>query len=154
MLGDRPIELTLKRAWASMQPEERGVVVLAMASLLFGLRTKATAAAAAAAAGAAAGAPAGAAAGGGKEGGGAGAPLTLFSSPSATTSSSLPSSLAPSSVELKGYQGTNDELLETLQRFGSHFPSLYSSLIHERDRYVIPPSPSSLLSPFCSRRAR
>ena len=143
VLGDRPIELTLRRAWASMQPEERGVVVLAMASLLLGLRTKATvAAAAAAAAGTAGTAAAAGGGGGGGGGGGLDAPLTLFSSPTSSGGvTDTPSSLPPSSIEVQGYQGTNDELLETLQRFGSHFPSLYSSLIHERDRYVLPPLP-------------
>lgn len=61
---------------------------------------------------------------------------TLFSSPASTSSTTGSAVLDEKLLEVQGYKGANDELLESLQRFGSHFPSLYDALIQERDRYL------------------
>ncbi|TFJ80427.1 hypothetical protein NSK_008168 [Nannochloropsis salina CCMP1776] len=157
VLGDRPIELTLRRAWAAMTREERGVLILAMAALLLGVRPK------------------GGREGGRERGGEGGAeevvsaawstfldpsfpgaslppmftrasPLTGSATPSVLTSSSpstppstapsLPPSSSVSGLEIRGFQGASAELLESLQRFSVYLPSLYTALIQERDRYL------------------
>jgi hypothetical protein len=41
ILGDRPIEITLKRAWLSLKPEERGALLLALVAVIFRLRPEA-----------------------------------------------------------------------------------------------------------------
>lgn len=136
VLGDRPIELTLKRAWAAMGPEERGAVLLAGAALVFGLRQRRE--------------EGGnhAAGGGGIEGllaslkaeaGSAAASARGDSSSEPQQPQPQPEELAPvpaSGLELGGYRGADDALLQSLERFGQAFPSLYEALIGERDRYL------------------
>ena len=127
VLGDRPIELTLKRAWAAMGPEERGAVLLAGAALVFG------------------GLPLQEQRREGDGGGGGGGMEGLLSSlkaegGNAADASSTPSSTppSPSAPELEGgYRGADDALLQSLERFGRAFPSLYEALIGERDRYLV-----------------
>lgn len=129
VLGDRPIELTLKRAWAAMGPEERGAVLLAGAALVFG------------------GLPLqeqrreGEAGGGGGGGGMEGLSSLKAEGGNTADASSIPSSTAPSStapeLEGGGYRGADDALLQSLERFGQAFPSLYEALIGERDRYLV-----------------
>lgn len=126
VLGDRPIELTLRRAWAAMAPEERGAVMLAMFSLLFGLRAKKTETTTTERGAVTATTTA---AGGG---GGIGAVSTIPFASASTASTMLNDKV----LAVEGYKGANDELLESLQRFGSTFPSLYDALIQERDRYL------------------
>jgi pheromone shutdown protein TraB len=42
VLGDRPIELTMKRAWACMGPNERGALLVAALGLLLNIRVRHT----------------------------------------------------------------------------------------------------------------
>jgi hypothetical protein len=135
VLGDRPIELTLRRAWAALGPEERGVVLLACVSLVLGLRLRD---------------------GKGLEGllpprgGSSGEREGDVTSPSQPQSQKPPLPLfSPSlasgaeeglgvglELELEGYRGADDALLASLERFGQLFPELFEALIGERDRFL------------------
>lgn len=133
VLGDRPIEITLKRAWAALGPEERGAVLLAGAGLVFGLRLSSVA-------------------GKGTEEGQAVAPsflsppaAALFASGPSSSSSSTATTVAAAKagagagagqLEVGGYQGADDALLASLERFGQTFPALFEALIGERDRFL------------------
>lgn len=107
VLGDRPIEITLARAWAALSREERGAVLLAGAGLVLGVRLS------------------GSSSDSSSENL---LPVPALSFP--------PLDSEGGRWDFRGYRGADDAVLASLERFGQAFPSLFEALIGERDRFL------------------